>query len=163
MRRAGLFAVNGLTAGLRMRRFDQRQGSRHEQPLDTPPQIHNDSVVEDPLSTTLAALCDPTRRAILARLQAGPASVAELAEPFEMSQQAVSKHLACLESARLVRKRKDGRQNICELAPEPLREVAEWAESYRLHWEGAFGRLRALLEQGDSKHPHRKTRPKGKR
>lgn len=115
------------------------------------------------MSITLSALSDPTRRAILARLQIGPASVAELAKPFEMSQQAVSKHLAQLESARLVRKRKDGRQSICELAPEPIAEVADWAESYRLHWEGAFGRLRALLAQGDSKPTNRKIRPKGKR
>lgn len=96
---------------------------------------------------TLAALSDPTRRAILARLKGGPASVAELAEPFRMSQQAVSKHLAYLQRAELVRKRRDGRKQICELAPGPIREVAAWAEDYRRHWENAFGRLHELLEQ----------------
>lgn len=96
---------------------------------------------------TFAALSNPTRRAILARLKAGPASVGDLAEPFQMSQQAVSKHLAYLQRAELVRKRRDGRKQICELAPEPIREVATWAESYRRHWESAFGRLHELLEQ----------------
>jgi DNA-binding transcriptional ArsR family regulator len=99
------------------------------------------------LSTTLAALSDPTRRAIVARLQVGPASVTELAEPFRMSQQAVSKHLAYLERARLVHKRRDGRKQICELTPEPIREVADWAEDYRRHWESAFRRLRGLLRR----------------
>lgn len=96
---------------------------------------------------TLAALSNPTRRAILARLRSGPASVAELAEPFGISQQAVSKHLAYLERAELVRKRRDGRKHICELAPEPIREVASWAEEYRRHWEGAFDRLHEFLEE----------------
>lgn len=97
---------------------------------------------------TLSALSNPTRRAILARLKSGPASVAELAEPFRMSQQAVSKHLAYLQRAELVRKRREGRKHICELAPEPIREVASWAEDYRRHWESAFGRLHELLKQG---------------
>lgn len=101
----------------------------------------------DTLSVTLAALADPTRRAILARLKAGSASVAELAQPFRMSQQAVSKHLAYLQRAELVRKRREGRKHICELAPGPLREVAAWAEDYRRHWESAFGRLHELLER----------------
>lgn len=109
----------------------------------------------DELSQTLGALSDPTRRAILARLKAGPASVSELAEPFRMSQQAVSKHLASLERARLVRKRRAGRRQICELTPAPMREVAAWVDDYRQHWEEAFGRLRALLqeppEQGESR------------
>jgi DNA-binding transcriptional ArsR family regulator len=99
------------------------------------------------LTVTLGALSNPTRRAILGRLKNGPASVAELAEPFRMSQQAVSKHLAHLERASLVRKRREGRKHICELTPEPLREIVAWAEDYRRHWERAFGRLHALLEQ----------------
>jgi DNA-binding transcriptional ArsR family regulator len=64
-----------------------------------------------------------------------------------MSQQAVSKHLAYLQRARLVRKRREGRKQICELTPEPIREVANWAEDYRRHWESAFGRLRGLLQR----------------
>lgn len=107
----------------------------------------------DTLSVTLAALSNPTRRAILARLKTGPASVVELAEPFRMSQQAVSKHLAYLERADLVRTRRDGRKQVRELAPEPIREVAAWAEDYRRHWESAFGRLHELLEQQDEPQP----------
>ena len=122
--------------------------------LDTRRQIHNTLVV-DQLTTTFAALSDPTRRAILARLQTGPASVAELTEPFAISQQAISKHLATLEGAQLIRKRKEGRQSICELAPERIREVADWAESYRQFWGGAFGRLKVLLAKSPTK-PKRK-------
>lgn len=107
------------------------------------------------MSLTLGALSDPTRRAILARLKAGRASVTELAQPFRMSQQAVSKHLAFLQRARLIRKRREGRKQICELAPEPMREVAAWVDDYRQHWEEAFDRLRVLLqeqpEQGESR------------
>ena len=104
-------------------------------------------MVVDELSLTLAALSDPTRRAILARLKTGPASVTELSEPFGVSQQAISKHLAYLERAKLVQTRRDGRQQIRELDPAPIREVAEWAEEYRRYWEGAFGRLRDLLRR----------------
>ena len=108
--------------------------------------MHNHMVV-DSLSLTLAALSDPTRRAILARLRAGPASVTELSEPFGVSQQAISKHLAYLERANLVQTRRDGRQQIRELNPAPIREVAEWAEEYRRYWQGAFSRLRDLLDR----------------
>jgi DNA-binding transcriptional ArsR family regulator len=101
----------------------------------------------DQLSATLAALSDPTRRAILSRLKAGPASVTELSEPFGFSQQAISKHLAYLERANLVRTRREGRQQIRELNPAPIREVADLAEEYRRYWEGAFGRLRDLLNR----------------
>lgn len=101
----------------------------------------------DTLTLTLAAIADPTRRAILARLKAGPASVVELTEPFRISQQAVSKHLAHLERAGLVRKRRVGRKHICELSPEPIRAVATWADDYRRQWEGAFTRLHEFLEQ----------------
>jgi DNA-binding transcriptional ArsR family regulator len=104
-------------------------------------------MVVDSLSLTLAALSDPTRRAILARLTAGPASVTELSGPFRISQQAISKHLACLERARLVQTRRDGRQQIRELNPAPIREVAEWAEEYRRYWRGAFTRLGHLLHR----------------
>ena len=115
-------------------------------PLDTTRAIHNYTVV-DSLSLTLAALSDPTRRAILARLKAGPASVTELSEPFGVSQQAISKHLAYLERANLVQTRRDGRQQIRELNPTPIREVAEWAEEYHRYWEDAFSRLRDFLHR----------------
>ena len=112
-------------------------------------------MVVDTLSLTLAALCDPTRRAILARLRSGPASATELSEPFGISQQAISKHLAYLERAHLVRTRRDGRQQIRELNPAPIREVADWAEEYRRHWDGAFGRLRVLLDRRAAGRPRR--------
>lgn len=112
----------------------------------------------DTLSTTLAALCDPTRRGILAALCDGPATVNELAEPFDMSQQAISKHLAYLERAGLVSKQRDGRQQICRLNPEPLREVQTWVEPYRQFWDGAFNRLDRLLHAKHSRTQKRRTR-----
>jgi DNA-binding transcriptional ArsR family regulator len=108
--------------------------------------IHNPMVV-DKLSITLYALADPTRRSILRRLADGPAPVRELAEPFRISQQAVSKHIACLESAHLVEKRRDGRLRICTLDPKPLKEVSDWAEEYRAMWEANFARLDDVLEE----------------
>jgi DNA-binding transcriptional ArsR family regulator len=116
-------------------------------------------MVVDSLSQTLAALSDPTRRAILARLRSGPASVTELSEPFGVSQQAISKHLAYLERANLVQTRRDGRQQIRELNPAPIREVAEWAEEYRRYWQGAVGRLRELLHRPTERRPRRKRQP----
>jgi DNA-binding transcriptional ArsR family regulator len=124
--------------------------------LTEPRSIHNNAVV-DSLSTTFAALSDATRREILARLQAGPASVHELAQPFAISQQAISKHLAYLERARLIEKRRDGREHICTLNPAPIRELATWAEQYRQYWDGAFGRLDDLLHE---LHPPKKRRSK---
>jgi DNA-binding transcriptional ArsR family regulator len=108
--------------------------------------LYNHIVVNE-LTTTFGALSDPTRRAILAKLKAGPATVSELARPFRMSQQAISKHLARLQQAHLIRKRREGREQICELDPAPMREVAAWIEDYRQYWEEAFGRLHALLQQ----------------
>ncbi len=99
----------------------------------------------DALSTTLAALSDPTRRSILARLATGPATVGELAGPFRVSQQAVSKHLAYLERARLVEKRRKGRSHVCTLRPVPFKEVADWVEHYRKFWELSFDRLDEYL------------------
>ncbi len=99
------------------------------------------------LSRTLAAVADPTRRSILRRLAGGPAAVTDLARPFRMSQQAVSKHLACLERARLIRKRRRGRLHMCILNPAPLKEVAAWIEGYRRFWEENFQRLDALLDE----------------
>jgi DNA-binding transcriptional ArsR family regulator len=113
-------------------------------PLDRGPIINNHMVV-DSLGLTLAALADPTRRSILNRLALGPLAVADLARPFRMSQQAVSKHLACLERARLIAKRRSGRQHICTLKPRPLKEVAHWAEGFRRFWEESYDRLDDVL------------------
>jgi DNA-binding transcriptional ArsR family regulator len=106
--------------------------------------MHNHTVVDN-LSATLSALADPTRRAILSRLAGGPATVGELAEPFQMTQQAVSKHLAYLERARLVQKRREGRSHVCSLRPAPFKEVSDLVEHYRIFWEQALGRLDAYL------------------
>ena len=100
----------------------------------------------DPLSTTYAALADPTRRAILARLALGEASVGELAQPFAMSGPAVTKHLKVLERAGLVVRGRDAQRRPCRLAAEPLREVAEWTDAYRRHWEESFDRLDEYLK-----------------
>ncbi len=115
-------------------------------PLDFPATIYNHIVV-DSLGTTLAALADPTRRSILERLANGPATVGELAGPFRISQQAVSKHLAYLERARLVEKRREGRRHVCTLSPVPFREVADWVEHYRRFWEQSFDRLDDYLRE----------------
>lgn len=101
----------------------------------------------DPLSATFSALADPTRRAILARLASGEVSVKELAQPFDMSLPAVSKHLKVLESAGLIAKGRQAQWRPCRLEAEPLREVADWVERYRQHWEERFNRLDAYLEE----------------
>jgi DNA-binding transcriptional ArsR family regulator len=126
--------------------------------LTTTEAIHNHQVV-DTLSITLAALSDPTRRAILGRLKAGPASVTELSEPFGVSQQAISKHLAYLERANLVRTRREGRLQVRELNPTPIREVADWTGEYRIYWNGAFSRLRDLADRPAADRQRRKKRP----
>jgi DNA-binding transcriptional ArsR family regulator len=95
----------------------------------------------DHLSTTLAALADPTRRAILARLASGEASVTELAEPFAMSQPAVSRHLKVLEHAGLITRGREAQWRPARLAAGPLRDVADWVEQYRRYWEHNFTRL----------------------
>ncbi|RRI02692.1 ArsR family transcriptional regulator [Mesorhizobium tamadayense] len=100
----------------------------------------------DSLSLTLAALADPTRRAILARLSRGEASVTELAEPFAMSFPAVSKHLKVLERAGLVARGRDAQFRPRRLQPEPLREIDAWLESYRALWDGRFDRLGTYLQ-----------------
>jgi DNA-binding transcriptional ArsR family regulator len=101
----------------------------------------------DQLSTTFAALADPTRRAILARLVTGECSVTELAEPFEMSLPAVSKHLRVLERAGLIARGREAQWRPCRLEAGPLKEVAEWAERYRAIWEQRFDRLDTYLRQ----------------
>jgi DNA-binding transcriptional ArsR family regulator len=101
----------------------------------------------DTLSITFAALADPTRRAILARLAAGPATVKEISEPFEMSGPAVSKHLRVLERAGLIVRGREAQWRPCQLEAAPLKEVAEWAENYRRFWEASFDRLDDYLHQ----------------
>ncbi|BCG69878.1 transcriptional regulator [Mesorhizobium sp. 113-1-2] len=103
-------------------------------------------MTSDSLSLTLAALADPTRRAILARLSLGEASVTELAEPFAMSGPAVSKHLKVLERAGLVARGRDAQFRPRRLQPEPLREIDAWLESYRMLWDGRFDRLETYLQ-----------------
>ena len=99
----------------------------------------------DPLSATFAALSDPTRRAILARLVAGECSVTELAAPFEMSLPAVSKHLRVLERAGLIAQRRDAQFRPCRIDAGPLKDVADFAEHYRHLWEGRLDRLEKYL------------------
>ena len=101
----------------------------------------------DHLSTTFAALADPTRRAILARLASGKCSVTELAEPFDMSMPAVSKHLRVLERAGLIARGREAQWRPCRLEAAPLKEVAEWAERYRAIWEQRFDRLETYLQE----------------
>lgn len=108
-------------------------------------------VAADHLSTTLQALADPTRRAILARLASGEASVSELAQPFEMSLPAVSKHLKVLERARLIRRGRNAQWRPCRLEARPLRDVAHWVERYRRFWEESYERLDAYLLELKSK------------
>lgn len=99
------------------------------------------------LDATFAALADPTRRAILARLASGAASVMELAEPFEMSQPAISKHLKVLERAGLISRGTDAQRRPRKLEAKPLAEATEWLERYREFWEASFGRLDSLLSE----------------
>lgn len=101
----------------------------------------------DSLSLTFAALADPTRRALLIRLQQGDAPVKDLAEPFEMTLPAVCKHLRVLERAGLIERGRDAQMRPCSLRAEPLREVAQWAETYRNHWEDRLDRLEAYLQE----------------
>ena len=101
----------------------------------------------DQLSLTFTALADPTRRAILARLASGECSVSELAEPFDMSLPAVSKHLRVLERAGLIAKRRDAQFRPCRIEAAPLKEIADWTERYRALWEERLDRLDQYLQQ----------------
>jgi DNA-binding transcriptional ArsR family regulator len=102
-------------------------------------------MASDSLSSTFAALADSTRRAILARLVSGNASVTELAQPFDMSLPAVSKHLRVLERAGLIARTREAQWRPCRLEAGPLKEVADWAEGYRRFWEESFDRLDEYL------------------
>jgi DNA-binding transcriptional ArsR family regulator len=125
--------------------------------------MYNHVVVDSSsLNLAMAAAADPTRRAILARLAEGPASVNDLARPFRMTQQAVSKHVACLERARLIQKRRAGRLHLCTLNPEPLEEIASWTEGFRELWTANYRRLDALLEALAQDGPKRGNRSRKK-
>ncbi len=102
---------------------------------------------EDHLSLTFSALADPTRRAILARLSQGEASVTELAEPFELSLPAISKHLKVLERAGLIERARDAQWRRCRLAIGPLKEASDWIGQYRRFWEESFDRLDEYLKE----------------
>ena len=106
---------------------------------------------EDPLSTTFSALADPTRRAILARLAEGEASVKDLAAPFDMSQPAISKHLRVLERAGLIEQGRQAQWRPRRLRAGPLQEIATWVSQYRKHWEESFDRLDAYLREVQDK------------
>jgi DNA-binding transcriptional ArsR family regulator len=107
--------------------------------------------MSDRLSTTFAALADPTRRAILARLALGETSVKELAEPFEMSAPAISKHLKVLEKAGLISRGRDAQWRPCKLEPQALKSVDDWLERYRRLWEERFDRLEEYLRELQAK------------
>ncbi len=102
------------------------------------------------LDLTFGALADPIRRAILARLAEGEATVGELARPFDVSRPAISKHLRVLERGGLVRRARDGRISRCELDAAPMRDAAEWVERYRKYWEGQLDSLKRYLEQDET-------------
>ena len=112
------------------------------------------AVAADLLDARFAALAHPTRRAILARLSKGEATVTELARPFTMSQPAITKHLAVLERAGLITRTRDAQRRPCRLQPEAIKDVAEWAESYREFWEESYDRLDEYL--GELKRKERK-------
>src|SRR5215813_6071653 len=115
-------------------------------PLDIQSEIHYHMVV-DRLGTTFAALSDPTRRAMIKRLAHGPVSVHGLTEPFALSQQMISKHVAYLVRARIVSKTKRGRESICKLRPESIKAVSDWAISYRQFWEESFDKLEVVVNR----------------
>lgn len=108
----------------------------------------------DPLSTAFSALADPTRRAIIARLSAGEATVNELAEPFEMSLPAVSKHLKVLERAGLISRGRNAQWRPCRLEAGPLKEISDWVEHYRKFWDASFDRLDGYLKEIQHKEQH---------
>jgi DNA-binding transcriptional ArsR family regulator len=116
----------------------------------------------DQLSTTFAALADPTRRAILARLTTGECSVTELAQPFDMSLPAVSKHLRVLERAGLIARGREAQWRPCRLDAKPLKQVADWAERYRHLWEQRLDRLDTYLQELQAKEKTHARKPRRK-
>ena len=121
-------------------------------------------MTQDHLSATFAALADPTRRAILARLASGDASVAELGRPFDMSQPAVSKHLKVLERAGLISRGRDAQRRLSRIEGGPLEDAFDWLRDYRRFWERSYERLDALLDElkAESTRTERATRKKGR-
>ena len=118
--------------------------------------------MSDHLSTTFAALSDPTRRAILARLALGEASVKDLAEPFSISAPSITKHLKVLERAKLITRSRDAQWRPCRLDATPLRDVSDWVEKYRLFWEQSMSRLDdylSTLERKEASKHVRKRKP----
>src|SRR5512139_4096833 len=115
------------------------------------------------LDATFAALADPTRRAILARLSSGEASVKELAEPFDMSLPAISKHLKVLERAGLIARGREAQWRPCRLEAAPLKGIADWIEIYRKFWEQSFDRLEDYLAELQGKQPPNKGKGHGRR
>ena len=105
----------------------------------------------DPFDVVFAALADPTRRSIVRRLAEGPATVLELAEPFPITLPAISRHLKVLEKAGLISRGRDGQRRPCELRPEPLAEIAAWADNTRAAWEQRLDRLEAHLQRAAEK------------
>ena len=116
--------------------------------------------MDDQLSTTFAALADPTRRAILSRLASGEASVTELAQPFDMSLPAVTKHLKVLQRAGLISQGREAQWRPCKLEAKPMREAAAWMEPYRRHWEQRFDRLGDYLRESTDKTTRRSRKRK---
>jgi DNA-binding transcriptional ArsR family regulator len=119
--------------------------------------MHNYTVVQR-LGLTFSALSDPTRRAIVDRLSQNPATIQELTEPFELSQQAISKHVSYLVRAQIVEKRKFGRQSVCAFRPESIKAVSDWALHYRRFWEESFDKLDKVLEEMKSEKKNAKKR-----
>jgi DNA-binding transcriptional ArsR family regulator len=113
-----------------------------------------------PLNATFAALSDPTRRAILARLTLGEATVNELVEPFAMTQPAISKHLKVLERAGLISRDRDAQRRPCRLEPKRLAEASAWLDQYREFWEASFSRLDSVLEELKVRKKRRKKNPR---
>jgi DNA-binding transcriptional ArsR family regulator len=120
-------------------------------------------MLADQLSSTFSALADPTRRAILTKLSKGDRSVSDLAEPFDMSLPAISKHLKVLEKAGLIQRSRDAQYRPCKLNAKPLREAAKWVEQYRQFWEERFNRLDDYLAQLQGKPLQGKEKKRGRK
>lgn len=147
MHPAAVLFHGGLPHQRRSRWRDQGKSLQNRKwTVDTRQKIHYRMVV-DRLGTTFAALADPTRRAMIERLSRGPASVHGLTEPFALSQQMISKHIACLVRARIVIKTKRGRESVCTLRPEAIRTVSDWAMDYRRFWEESLDKLEVVVNQ----------------
>ena len=127
--------------------------------------IHYRWVVDD-LSLTFAALSDPTRRAMVHKLTFGPATIRDLTEPFDLSQQMISKHVACLVRAHIVVKQKHGRESVCILSPTAVEAVADWVKDFRRLWEESLDKLDAVLQEmknEETGHAGKESHPKLRR